>query len=148
LHDAAMAKASPSMKATFTNRPARNTQCGLSLGNRVPWRERYQLSVTEATGSVVTELVCASGSECCGQFCSQRSEYCRSLNQRKRRFGDVRVPSALPLKADIVRKRRHVSKVPSPEVHMRKPHHPAFAPSATRMPQATDRRMCVATRFH
>ena len=82
LHDAAMAKASPTMKATFTNRPARNTQCGLSLGNRVPWRERYQLSVTEATGSVVTELVCASGSECRGQFCSQRSEYCRILNRR------------------------------------------------------------------
>jgi hypothetical protein len=31
---------------------------------------------------------------------------------KKRRFGDVRVPSALPLKADILRKRRHVSKVP------------------------------------
>ena len=32
---------------------------------------------------------------------------------QKRRFGDVRVPSALPLKADILRKRRHVSKVPA-----------------------------------
>jgi hypothetical protein len=32
--------------------------------------------------------------------------------EKKRRFGDVRVPSALPLKADILRKGRHVSKVP------------------------------------
>ncbi len=37
----------------------------------------------------------------------------KSVPSRKRRFGDVRVPSALPLKADILRKRRHVSKVPT-----------------------------------
>ena len=61
--------------------PQVNDKCGLSLGNRVPWRERYQLSVTEATGSVVTEPVCASGSERRGQFCSQRSEYCRSRDR-------------------------------------------------------------------
>jgi hypothetical protein len=35
---------------------------------------------------------------------------------QSRRFGDVRVTSALPLKADIHRKVRHVSKVPIPEV--------------------------------
>jgi hypothetical protein len=34
---------------------------------------------------------------------------------QKRRSGDVRVPSALPLKADILRKRRHISKVPQPD---------------------------------
>jgi hypothetical protein len=39
-----------------------------------------------------------------------------SVWEKKRRFGDVRVPSALPLKADILRKRRHVSKVPRAEV--------------------------------
>src|SRR5258708_17469253 len=61
--------------------PQVNDKCGLSLGNRVPWRERYQLSVTEATGSVVTELVCVSGSERRGQFCSQHSEYCRSRDR-------------------------------------------------------------------
>jgi len=38
---------------------------------------------------------------------------------QKRRFGDVRVPSALPLKADILRKRRHVSKVPKAAVAYR-----------------------------
>ncbi len=31
---------------------------------------------------------------------------------QKRRFGDVRATSALPLKADIDRKGRHVSRVP------------------------------------
>jgi hypothetical protein len=31
---------------------------------------------------------------------------------QSRHFGDVRVTSALPLKADIHRKGRHVSKVP------------------------------------
>jgi hypothetical protein len=35
---------------------------------------------------------------------------------QKRRFGDVRVPSALPLKADILRKRRHISKVPQGDI--------------------------------
>jgi len=35
---------------------------------------------------------------------------------QKRRFGDIRVTSALPLKADIQRKVRHVSKVPEAEV--------------------------------
>jgi hypothetical protein len=35
---------------------------------------------------------------------------------QSRRFGDVRVTSALPLKADIHRKVRHVSKVPQAEV--------------------------------
>ncbi|SRR5438876_6197312 len=35
---------------------------------------------------------------------------------QKRRFGDVRATSALPLKADIDRKGRHVSKVPEAEV--------------------------------
>jgi hypothetical protein len=39
-----------------------------------------------------------------------------SVVGQKRRFGDVRVPSALALKADILRKRRHVSKVPTTEV--------------------------------
>jgi len=39
------------------------------------------------------------------------SEFSHSLGQ-KRRFGDVRVASALPLKADIHPKGRHVSKVP------------------------------------
>jgi hypothetical protein len=61
--------------------PQVNDKCGLSLGNRVPWRERYQLSVTEATGSVVPELVCTSGSKRRGQFCSQRSKYCRSRDR-------------------------------------------------------------------
>jgi hypothetical protein len=36
---------------------------------------------------------------------------------KKRRFGDVHVPSALPLKADILRKGRHVSKVPGADIH-------------------------------
>jgi hypothetical protein len=46
-------------------------------------RERYRTlgNRREATGSVVTEPVCASGSECRGQFCSQRSEYCRSRDR-------------------------------------------------------------------
>jgi hypothetical protein len=35
---------------------------------------------------------------------------------QKRRFGDVRVTSVLPLKADIHRKSRHVSKVPTVDV--------------------------------
>src|SRR6478672_9253042 len=35
----------------------------------------------EATGSVVTEPVYASASERRGQFCSQRSEYCRSRDR-------------------------------------------------------------------
>src|ERR1700737_2769887 len=35
-----------------------------------------------------------------------------SLMGQSRRFGDVRVASALPLKADIQREGRHVSKVP------------------------------------
>jgi hypothetical protein len=34
---------------------------------------------------------------------------------QKRRFRDVRIASALPLKADIHRKVRHVSKVPHPD---------------------------------
>jgi len=46
-------------------------------------RERYRTlgNRREATGSVVTELVCASGSERSGQFCSQRSEFCRSRDR-------------------------------------------------------------------
>jgi hypothetical protein len=35
---------------------------------------------------------------------------------QKRRFGDVRVTSALPLKADVQRKRRHVSEWDGPAV--------------------------------
>jgi hypothetical protein len=35
---------------------------------------------------------------------------------QSRHFGDVRVTSALPLKTDIYRKGRHVSKVPNSEV--------------------------------
>jgi hypothetical protein len=45
---------------------------------------------------------------------------CRSANARfgcqKVRFGDVRDISALPLKADIRRKCRHISNVPKPEI--------------------------------
>jgi len=52
--------------------------------------------------------------------------------------------SGFPPKADIVSVVRHVRKVPSPEVHMRKPHHPVFAPRASVPLQATDRRMCMA----
>jgi hypothetical protein len=46
-------------------------------------RERYQTlsNRREATGSVVTEPVCASGSERRGQFCSQRSQNCRSCDR-------------------------------------------------------------------
>jgi hypothetical protein len=39
-----------------------------------------------------------------------------SASGQKRRFGDVRATSALPPKADIQRKGRHVSNVPKPEV--------------------------------
>src|ERR1700675_155809 len=38
---------------------------------------------------------------------------------KSRHFGDVRATSASPLKADIDRKGRHVSKVPTPEVRQR-----------------------------
>jgi hypothetical protein len=37
---------------------------------------------------------------------------------QKRRFRDVRIASALPLKGDIHRKIRHVSKVPTTEVQV------------------------------
>jgi hypothetical protein len=49
-------------------------------------RERYRTlgNRREATGSVVTELVCASGSERSGQFCSQRSEFFRSRDRNFR----------------------------------------------------------------
>ena len=43
---------------------------------------------------------------------SARSPLRMSAQGQKRRFSDVRVPSALPLKADILRKCLHVSKVP------------------------------------
>jgi hypothetical protein len=43
---------------------------------------------------------------------SSTSEFSHSLGQ-KLRFGDVRVASALPPKADIHRKGRHVSNVPT-----------------------------------
>jgi hypothetical protein len=39
-----------------------------------------------------------------------------SAQGQKRRFGDVRVTSALPLKADIQRKLRYVSKVPTADI--------------------------------
>src|SRR5258708_35364509 len=39
-----------------------------------------------------------------------------SVVGQKRRFGDVRVTSALPLKADIHRKGRHVSEVPGEDI--------------------------------
>jgi hypothetical protein len=40
---------------------------------------------------------------------------------QKRRFGDVRVPSALPLKSDVLRKRRDVSEVPLTDIEERRP---------------------------
>jgi hypothetical protein len=63
--------------------PQVNDKCGFSLGNRVLWRERYRTlsNRREAKGSVVTKPVCASGSERRGQFCSQRSEYCRGRDR-------------------------------------------------------------------
>jgi hypothetical protein len=39
-----------------------------------------------------------------------------SASGQKRQFGDVSITSALPLKADIHRKGRHVSNVPQAEV--------------------------------
>ena len=50
--------------------------------------------------------------------------------------------------ADIGRRPQHVRKVPSTEVHVRKPHHPAFAPNPTLVP-ATIRPSWVSwrTRF-
>jgi len=41
-----------------------------------------------------------------------------SVPGQKRRFGDVRVTSALPLKADIHRKGRHVSNVPGTDMQL------------------------------
>jgi hypothetical protein len=52
--------------------------------------------------------------------------------------------SALPLEADIQATVQHARFGPTTEVHMRKPHHPAFAPSPTLMPlPAAIRSSCV-----
>ena len=63
---------------------------------------------------------------------------------QKRRFGRSPFTSGPPRRTDISGDCRHVSNVPSAEVHERKPHHPAFAPCPTVVPlQATIRLSCV-----
>jgi hypothetical protein len=53
---------------------------------------------------------------------------------QSRRFAPPLTTSGLPPTADITHRDHHFRKVPSTEVHMRKPHHPAYAPSPTLVP--------------
>jgi len=67
----------------------------------------------EATGSVVTESVCASGSDRRGQFCSQRSEYCRSRDRNLSGSGERAIVFEFHLGCMIA--------MPTPSVRRRSP---------------------------